>query len=257
MAAYAERLGPSFTQALVLHCLLVASLLGFQYLTNRVRERWGDPNAISGGSVAITPVARIPIPSRTGPVNPVANDTPSELPAPPKEQPKPQEKIKEDPYAVALNLKRQRKTQADNAARNQRYRPEDVVRDNQVYSNAGQRAVSPMFGVQGSGGVGTGTRSVFGTRFGWYEALLRQKVAEKWRTTDVDARIRQLPVAIVTFVIRRDGSVTGVRVVQSSGNYPLDTSSQRAVYDAAPFPPLPPQFERDSASIEFWFELKR
>jgi protein TonB len=64
-------------------------------------------------------------------------------------------------------------------------------------------------------------------------------------------------VAIVTFTIRRDGSVTGLRLAQSSGNYALDTSAQRAILEAAPLPPLPPQFERDSAAVEFWFELKR
>jgi protein TonB len=257
MTAAMDPQGPAFGRSLLLHVAIVGGLVGWQLWQNRARERWGDPNAISGGSVTITPVARIPIPTRAGIVNPVANDTPSELPTPPKEQPKPQEKPKEDPDAVALNLQRQRRTQAEVAARNQRYRPQEAARENQVTSTTGQRAVSPMFGVQGSGGVGTGTGSVLGTRFGWYEALLRQRVAEKWRTTEVDARIRQLPVAIVTFTIRRDGSVSGVRVAQSSGNYTLDTSAQRAVFDAAPFPPLPPQFDRDSAVIEFWFELKR
>lgn len=257
MSAVAERTGPSFGQSLLLHAAILGGLVGWQLWQNRERERWGDPNAIASGSVSITPVARIPIPTRAGIVNPVANDTQSELPTPPKEEPKAQPKPKEDPDAVALNLKRERRTQTDIAARNQRYRPPEAARENQVYSDAGQRAVSPMFGVQGSGGVGTGTGSVFGARFGWYEALLRQRVAEKWRTTDVDARIRTLPVAIVTFTIRRDGSVTNVRVAQSSGNYTLDSSAQRAIYDAAPFQALPPQFDRDSAGIEFWFELKR
>jgi protein TonB len=257
MAATAERFGPPFARSLLFHALLFGGLAGFELWRQRARDQFGDPNAIAGGSVTITPVARIPIPTREGIVNPVANDTQSELPTPPKEEPKAQEKQKEDPDAVALDLKREKKKQTDIAARDQRFRPEAANRENQIYSNSGQRAVSPMFGVQGSGGVGTSPGSVLGARFGWYEALLRQKVAEKWRTTDLDARIRQLPVAIVTFTIRRDGSISGVRIAQSSGNYILDTSAQRAIYDASPFPELPPQFERDSANVEFWFELKR
>jgi TonB family protein len=114
-----------------------------------------------------------------------------------------------------------------------------------------------MFGVPGAGGVGTGTGSPLGTRFGWYEALLRQRVAQNWRTQEIPAQIRMLPVAVVTFTIYRDGSVKDVKVLKSSGNYQLDSTAQRAIYDSAPFPPLPPQFERDSARIEFWFELKR
>jgi protein TonB len=257
MTATMNSQGPAFGRSLLLHSIVLGVLVGWQVWQNRARERFGDPNAIAGGSVAITPVARIPIPTRAGIVNPVANDTPSELPTPPKEQAKPQEKPKEDPDAVALNLKRERRNQTDIAARNQRYRPQEAARENQLSSTTGQRAVSPMFGVEGSGGVGTGTGSVFGARFGWYEALLRQRVASKWRTTEIDPRVRQLPVAILTFTIRRDGSVTGLRLAQSSGNYALDTSAQRALLEAAPFPPLPPQFDRDSAAVEFWFELKR
>jgi len=62
---------------------------------------------------------------------------------------------------------------------------------------------------------------------------------------------------IVTFVIHRDGSATDVRVEQSSGNRALDYAAQRAIYEATPFPPLPPGYERNEAKIEFWFQLIR
>lgn len=239
----------------VVHVALLALIGLWGWWQMRGREQWGEANPGGMGSVTVQTVARIPIASRTGPVNPVANDTESQTPAPPKTAPRKAEPEREDPDAVALKLKREKRRITDVAASNQRYRPEPP-RDNQVYSNAGQRAVTPMFGVPGSGGVGAGNTTL-GVRFGYYEALLRQRIAEKWRTQDVDARIRQLPVAIVTFTIDRSGAARGVRVVQSSGNYALDISAQRAVMDASPFPPLPPQFERDSASVEFWFELKR
>lgn len=244
-----------FAKSMVFHGGLVAFVLAWSWWQSRSVERWGNPDSIAGGSVSISPVAKIPLPSRTGPVNPVANDTESETPAPPKQEKK-AERIEDDPEAVAIKSRREKKKLTDIAASNQRYRP-TVPKENQVYSSAGQRAVSPMIGVTGSGGVGTATGSELGTRFGWYAALLRQKIAEKWNTQSVDAQIRQLPVAIVTFVIRRDGSITNVRIVQSSGNYANDTSAQKAIYDASPFQPLPPQFERDSANIEFLFELKR
>jgi len=61
----------------------------------------------------------------------------------------------------------------------------------------------------------------------------------------------------VTFVIGRNGSTSDVRVVQSSGNRALDDSALRAIYEASPFPPLPAQYERDDARIEFWFQLRR
>jgi len=55
----------------------------------------------------------------------------------------------------------------------------------------------------------------------------------------------------------RDGSVRNVHVIQTSGNQTLDYSAQRAIYDASPFPALPAGYERNDATIEFWFELRR
>ena len=114
-----------------------------------------------------------------------------------------------------------------------------------------------MIGQIGSGGVGVGLGSPFGNRFGNYVTILRQRVAEKWHTGDVDPRIQSAPRVIVTFDLMRDGSVRNVRIAQSSGNTALDYSAQRAIYDASPFPPLPPAYERNDAVIEFWFELRR
>ena len=59
------------------------------------------------------------------------------------------------------------------------------------------------------------------------------------------------------FVIQRDGSVRDIRLAKASGVSALDFSAQRAIQEASPFPKLPDQFDKDSAAIEFWFELKR
>ena len=97
----------------------------------------------------------------------------------------------------------------------------------------------------------------FGNRFGYYDQLIREKVARNWRTNEVDPRVQTAPTVIVMFEIMRDGSIRNVRLLQRSGNPQLDNSCQRAIYDSAPFQPLPTGFERNSATIEFWFQLKR
>ena len=61
----------------------------------------------------------------------------------------------------------------------------------------------------------------------------------------------------MTFTLHRDGSVSNVRITQRSGNAALDYSAQRAIMDAAPFPPLPAGFPKNDPEIEFLFELKR
>jgi TonB family protein len=103
--------------------------------------------------------------------------------------------------------------------------------------------------------VGTGAGGPFGNRFGYYEQLLRERVARNWRTEEV--RQASAPTVIVMFEIVRNGSIRNVRLLQRSGIPTLDYSCQRAIESSAPFPPLPQGFERDTAVIEFWFQLKR
>src|SRR4051812_5776914 len=53
------------------------------------RVLWGNPHALgSGGAVAVQAVKQLPMPTRTGAANPVANDTESRVPQPPKPEPK-------------------------------------------------------------------------------------------------------------------------------------------------------------------------
>ena len=217
-------------------------------------ERWGDPKSLGGGAVAITPVARIPLPARDGRLNPLANDTESQAPSPPKPQPK---KAQPPPDRDAVALKTKNATRAAKDRQSpQRYTPLKEPKPNQVYSSTGQALNSPMFSqAPGGGGVGSGSRSPFGYRFAWYEQLLRDTVARNWRSQELDARI-QTRVA-VTFDILRNGSIQNVRVTTSSGNFALDQSAQRAILMSNPLRPLPPEFERDVATIEFWFGLQQ
>jgi TonB family protein len=62
---------------------------------------------------------------------------------------------------------------------------------------------------------------------------------------------------IVTFEILRNGSIRTAQFLQRSGNPTLDYSAMRAIQESAPFPELPAGFEHNSATVEFWFELKR
>jgi TonB family protein len=233
----------------------IAVLIGAYYWTggsSRV-ERWGDPQSLGGGAVGITPVNRIPLQPREGRVNPVANDTESQVPAPPKPQPK---KVQTpEPDAVALKTKNARKA-AQERQSPQKYNPLKDPKPNQVYSSTGQALTSPMFSqAPGGGGVGSGSRSPFGYRFAWYEQLLRDTVARNWRSQELDSNIRNK--VAVTFDIVRDGTIRNIRVTTASGNFALDQSAQRAILMSNPLRPLPPEFERDVATIEFWFALQQ
>jgi protein TonB len=177
---------------------------------------------------------------------------------PPKPKPKPQVKAPE-PDAIPLKSRNAEKKASEAASVRNKAREKQVDPPNQLYNPSGQAVVSPMIAMQGGGGVSVGNNSPFGMQFGWYATLLRDRVARAWKTTDVDPRLHSLPQVVVTFTIERDGSVPSgsVRIEQRSGNSALDFSAQRAILDASPFPALPAGFTRNSADVEFTFELRR
>lgn len=243
--------------SLLMHGLVFSSIALYATLGNRGRVLWGDPHSLGGGgSVGITAVAQIPLPARSGAANPLANDTESRVPRPPQPLPKPAAKAPE-PDAIPLRGRKLSGSEKRERMTADMFRPQPQKR-NQLYSSAGQALSSNMFGAQtGTGGVGVGPGSAFGSKYAWYRDLLEQRIAQKWRTGDVDPRIQTAPPVIITFEILRNGSVRNVRILTGSGNGTLDNSAQRAVYDAAPFPALPADYERNSAQIEIWFQLKR
>lgn len=252
-----DSLGRPLAGSLVLHGLLFASVAAYSLLLQGARERWGDPNSLGGGGFSVTPVDQIPLPQVGGVANPVANDTESRVPAPPKQDQKKRAPA-EDPDAISLKTKRLPKKQSDVVASRQRYRSPAEERPNQLYSSTGQAMSNPMFGTRGgSGGVGVGPGSPFGSRYGWYANLLAQRLAQAWRTQDVNPRLAAAPPVIVTFVIQRDGRVGDLRLIQRSGDLSLDNSVLRAVMQASPLPELPRDYQGSSVTVEYWFELKR
>jgi protein TonB len=250
-----EPLKKALFGSLALHAC-VAAAVTLLSVTGGRQVYWGS-NTPGGGSMTVNVMKQIPMPANSGAINPVANDTRSEVPEPKPDSVK-RTKVKEpEPDAIPLPSRTAPKKASARESSLNKYREKQIDRPNQLYSDEGQKLVSPMYGQPGSGGIGVGRGSPFGDRYGYYVDLLREKVAQKWRASDVDPRIRSLPPAIVTFTIRRDGSISSVRLAQTSGNLALDLSAQRAIADAQPFPPLPAGYPGNDVSIEFWFELKR
>jgi periplasmic protein TonB len=251
-----DQLSKPLAASLAFHLAIVALVGGFAWWENRHRDTFGDPNA-GPGTATVDLVESIPGFRQTRDTQKVANETESQVPSLPKPEARPRVE-EDDPDAISLKSNRKqpkKKTKKQPVAKmsNQKrlYTPE------QIYSSTGARVSTPMFApAKGGGGVGLGSSNPFGTRLGWYADLIRQRVAEKWRTQDLDSRLNNLE-AIVTFDIHRDGSVTNIRLIQRSGNYTVDTSAMRAVHEASPLEPLPKEFERNLASVEFRFKLQR
>jgi protein TonB len=255
-----DRVTGSFWGSVGLHVGVAATLLAYAAAEANRRPIMGDANGGGMGSVAVTAVHTIPLPSRHAPENPVANPTESYVPTPPPKT-KAQPKVKApEPKAIQIPDKTAPRKQArqPEAAPN-KFREKQVDQPNQVYSHVGPGLSSDMYQMRGAGGVGIGNNNPLGQQFGTYASLIIRQVSQRWNTSSLNPRIQTAPTAVITFVINRDGSVApaSVKIAQSSGIGLLDISAQRAVMDAAPFPQLPPGFPRSDAQIELHFELRR
>jgi protein TonB len=247
-----ESLRKPFIQSALFHAAVFGALIVSSVSYTRNRETFGSPNTRLGDVVTVHTVS-IPLPSHPGRVNPVANPTESIVPQAPQTEPKKQMKAPE-PDAVPLHARLPEKI-SPRPTSPRRYQPAPLP-PNQVVSHEPPAANSPMFQKAGAGGIGMGENSAFGTRFGAYADRVIQLVSEKWQTTNLGG-MHSAPAVIVTFDILRDGSVRNVQITQRSGNGTLDTSVQRAVMDAAPFPPLPQGYDRNEATVELRFQLQR
>lgn len=59
---------------------------------------------------------------------------------------------------------------------------------------------------------------------------------------------------VVHFQIERDGTITDIRIVQSSGLPFADRAAQRALYESSPLPPLPADYGGPRLGIQVIFE---
>ena len=157
-----ESLGKPFVGSLVLHASVFASVVLFSLISIRSSEHWGDLHPGGGSAMVVNVVGQIPLPSRGGIVNPVANDTKSEIPEPKPEKVEKAKVSEPEPDAIPIKSRNAPKRPSRTEASTNRYREKQIDRPNQLYSPTGQALVTPMVGQVGAGGVGVGPGSPFG-----------------------------------------------------------------------------------------------
>ncbi len=85
----------------------------------------------------------------------------------------------------------------------------------------------------------------------WYLALVQQRIWSVWMQ---QIRTGMSQPAIVEFTIQADGSLSDVKLVQSSGAALVDLAAQRAVHSAAPFGQLPKNYGTNRITIQGVFK---
>ena len=86
---------------------------------------------------------------------------------------------------------------------------------------------------------------------GPYLSALWRRVKKNWKpTTPQDDRY-----TVVVFSIHRDGNISGLKLVQSSGSSVADKEAIEAIKKSAPFATLPQDYPHDSFRLTFSFNI--
>jgi TonB family protein len=243
-----ERIGSAFARSVALHLAILGGLGAYAWWQAQDKSLGGKSSGVPMVGVELDAV--IPLPSR-GPENPLANDTPNETPQAPPEKPAPKEAPPPDPKdAIAIKSKETKsKQKLTPMARLKSF--EDLA-PNQLRSSSPQAASSKLMALKGGSEIGAAD-SPLGTRFEAYASLIQDITHRNWH---VDRSIPYPVPVTVHFDLQRDGSVRNVQLTRTSGIEALDLSVLEAVQESH-YPPLPDEYEKSSAPVEFTFRLKK
>jgi len=242
-----------------LHGALAASII-FSVVFHLTGNRWGDVGGGSEGEVNVKLVGSVGLPMPKPPdmtesktFDPTDSLYKTQPQPKPPEPPKPEVKIPEF-------KKEKPPKQIEHKSRV--FDDPTPAPPNSVAQNGGKMkvptgtaqvpgAAAPGVNIQGQGG------GDFAARYGWYIDAVRRKISSNWMQNTIDPAVRAAHAAkcTMTFVIARDGTVKDIRLAQSSGNYSLDTSAQRALLSASPMPALPNDYSGSSVNVTFDFDL--
>ena len=255
----------SLLAALALHGLLLAAALLAPRLTPR-------PEPLEFVPVQIIPAQALGVrrpapPRRKTPPAPPAEETPAPEPepaaAPPKPEPADDVPVLPDPDSKKKKEETRPKP-ATPAATPAPSRPApdpgETSREGSGKTEEGTSGTAPgetgdQLGRRGGPrGNPLGT-TAFGSEvgsldnpdftFGYYLDRMLSLIDAQWARPGMGSGVK----AVIFFRIHRDGSMTDLRVEQSSGYNSFDLAALRAVQNAAPFPPLPRAYKHQDLGV--------
>jgi TonB family protein len=107
------------------------------------------------------------------------------------------------------------------------------------------------------GQVDTGGLSFDTQWYDWgpYAKAMLAKIRRHWRIPEI-ARLGVDGVVKIRFFIERDGTVTGLQIIDESGKPPMDFAARDAIAHSSPFEPLPIDLGgagREGVTITFFY----
>jgi protein TonB len=245
-----DRIGGAFGRSVAFHLTVVGALIGYAWWQGQGEKFGSNTPGLQTVSVDMFDNT-IPIPTH-GPENRLANETDNDTPQeaqPEKVQPKPTHEP-EPKDAIAIKA-RVEKSKLPPLAPKSNLKPFEKLAQNQVTSRTPQAASDPLFGKSGGAQIGA-TDSALGSRFAAYAERIKSLTQQHWHKETVPSTA---PSATVHFELQRDGSVRNLQLTRHSGNDAMDQSVLAAIQEASPYPPLPPDYDKSSATVEYTFRL--
>jgi periplasmic protein TonB len=243
-------------RSVIFHVLLCAAVLSASYLERRGAGWGGVGGQLGGTKVNLVSSAGIPMPRESAVTESKAVDPTKSLH---KEDPKP---LPPEPQTAATPIQKFEKEKPLPPSRKTRTLENKTVEaDNAVPGHGGtpdlptgfSQTPGPSSGtsVQGQGG------GDFGGRYPWYVDAVRTRVQQSWDQSTIEPAVRAARRAhtVVTFRINANGSISNIRVSQSSGNSSMDYSAQRALQSIDAFRPLPNDYMGTYVDVTFDFDL--
>lgn len=249
-----ERVVAPAAGSLLLHGALAAVLLTYSFFGGLFHhDQWGSPG--SGGSIQVNLVSSaLPLPSDQPPnQNVLATESPSQAPAEPA--PKTKQAVDETAIPISGKQKKQPQQQQQSARKTAQHQPQTAQNNVARY---GEQAGSSMARSMPSKGFSSGPASIndgnFGSRFGWYVDGINRKMASSAFRQEVDPHTPRGARAFIEFMIHRNGTVSNVKLDQSSGSGTLDRSCIRAAQRVDTFGALPAGYNQNTVMTSFYCE---
>jgi periplasmic protein TonB len=234
--------------AVLLHCGVVIAIVLYGVIGGFFQHSlWGG--AGPGGAIQVNITSALPLPSDHPPnENVLATEKPSEAPAPPA----PKVKQAEDETAIPIQGK-PKKQQQEEIKKTPQRQPQPVQQNRAQY---GEQAgsVLPKTTAPGSGGPTSVSDANFGSLFGWYVENINRKMDQSGIRSLADPHTPKGARVYISFMIARDGSVSQVKLDQSSGSSSWDTTCVRAAQRVDTFGALPAQYRGSNLMVSFYCE---
>ncbi|MBD3366711.1 MAG: TonB family protein [Candidatus Eisenbacteria bacterium] len=226
----------------IVHVVLVV-LLPFAPRLTRAPEPAYDVYSVE----LVEVVESAPAPAVEQTVEPPPEEEPVVEEEAPSEEPEiPEEPVRRSRRIVTTPPPRQERSLAERLA--------DRLGDDEEREPAAASAEEPV-----PEQTPTASTTVSASRFpyAWYLSIVQGKVKSNWRQPGGLLFGERELKAVVSFRIRRDGTVGPVTVRRSSGRATLDQSAARAVQASTPFPPLPDDYREDHLDVTIDFAVTR